>query len=94
MFPFLNFGPEVADVLHTMLTRIETTYVRACFVLVLDLRHGTMRGNAQVLQGWKMNCVALDKRSWLEVRDKQHRYGKNLRLYYKVRGCLSPRLLL
>ncbi|CAN0086147.1 unnamed protein product, partial [Hapterophycus canaliculatus] len=37
----------------------------------------------QVLQGWKMNCVALDKRSWLEVRDKQHRYGKNLRLYYK-----------
>lgn len=37
----------------------------------------------QVLQGWKMNCVALDKRSWLEVRDKQHRYGKNLRLYFK-----------
>lgn len=47
----------------------------------------------QVLQGWKMNCVALDKRSWLEVRDKQHRYGKNLRLYFKVRGaCLSPPL--
>ncbi|CAN0529976.1 unnamed protein product, partial [Laminaria digitata] len=37
----------------------------------------------QVLQGFKINYVALDKRSWLEVRDTQHRYGKNLRLYFK-----------
>ncbi|CAN0236514.1 unnamed protein product, partial [Discosporangium mesarthrocarpum] len=25
----------------------------------------------------------MDERSWLEVRDKKHRYGKNLRMYYK-----------
>lgn len=51
-----------------------------------------MHDRWQVLQGWKMNCVALDKRSWLEVRDKQHRYGKNLRLYFKVRSLNPLRL--
>lgn len=40
---------------------------------------------SQVLQGWKSNYVPLDKRSWLEVHDKHHRYAKNLRLYFKVR---------
>ncbi|CAM9997641.1 unnamed protein product, partial [Ascophyllum nodosum] len=37
----------------------------------------------QVLQGFKLDYVKLDERSWLEVRDKHHRYGKNLRLYHK-----------
>jgi hypothetical protein len=31
----------------------------------------------------KQLCITLDKRSWLEVYDKRHRYGKNLRVYYK-----------
>ena len=44
----------------------------------------------QIFQGFKINYVALDKRSWLEVRDTQHRYGKNLRLYFKV-SCLLLR---
>ncbi|KAG5190509.1 hypothetical protein JKP88DRAFT_156153, partial [Tribonema minus] len=36
----------------------------------------------EVLRGLNMEGVSLDKRSWLEVRDPQHRYGKLLRLYY------------
>lgn len=29
------------------------------------------------------NCVTLHRKAWLEVSDSKHRYGKNLRIYYR-----------
>ena len=29
------------------------------------------------------NYAQLHRKAWLEVSDKYHRYGKNLRMYYK-----------
>lgn len=29
------------------------------------------------------NCVTLHRKAWLEVSDSKHRYGKNLRVYYR-----------
>ena len=37
------------------------------------LKRGVQRGN----------CSTLHRKAWLEVSDDQHRYGKNLRLYYR-----------
>ncbi|CAN0261346.1 unnamed protein product, partial [Phaeothamnion confervicola] len=37
-----------------------------------------------VMRGLTAAVMALDKRSWLEVRDPLHRYGKNLREYYEA----------
>lgn len=34
------------------------------------------------LHGGRYMCVRLDKRCWLEVEDRQHRYAKNLRRYH------------
>ena len=34
------------------------------------------------LAGGRYMCARLDKRCWLEVEDKRHRYAKNLRRYH------------
>lgn len=35
------------------------------------------------------NCVTLHRKAWLEVSDLRHRYGKNLRIYYRHWGSLG-----
>jgi len=39
--------------------------------------------NCQKNEFCAVDMIEIDPRSYLEVKDKKHRYGKNLRQYYK-----------
>jgi hypothetical protein len=79
---YLRFSPF--DLLSDLSSRIsfntiECDYKGICPNRLEVTKRGLQRGN----------YAQLHRKAWLEVSDSKHRYGKNLRLYYRHWGALG-----